>query len=282
MNMQRIRKYSLKSKTLALLSLIFVLFFSSCEDVVQLDLEKDQTKLVIDAEIIWEQGTTGNEQLIKVSKTAPYYNNTTPKVSGAQVKIENSNGDVFTFNETEPGSYVCTNFVPVLNMDYTLSVTAEGQTFKAVEKLTAVTPIDRVEQETVKDAVGDEFIEVVFYYKDPADQVNYYLTDFKSNYLLFPEYDLSSDKFFNGNEMDTRFTDDDKIKPGITYNITHRGISKNFYNYMNLILEIYGGSPFSIPPGNIRGNIVNTTDANNFAFGYFRLCEAEKVTYLVK
>ncbi len=282
MDMQRIKKYSLKSKALALLSLIFVLFFSSCEDVVQLDLETGQTKLVIDAEIIWQKGTAGNEQVIKVSKTAPYYNNTTPKVSGAQVKIENSNGDIFTFNETEPGSYVCTNFIPVLNMEYTLSVAAEGQTFRAVEKLTAVTPIDRVEQETVKDAVGDEFIEVVFYYKDPADQVNYYLTDFKSSYLLFPEYDLSSDEFFNGNEMDNRFTDDDKIKPGISYDITHRGISKNFYNYMNLILEIYGGSPFSIPPGNIRGNIVNTTDANNFAFGYFRLCEAEKVTYLVK
>lgn len=282
MNMQRIKKYSLKSKALALLSLILVLFFSSCEDVVQLDLETGQTKLVIDAEIIWQKGTIGNEQIIKVSKTAPYYNNTTPKVSGAQVKIENSNGDVFTFNETEPGSYVCTNFVPVIDMDYTLYVTAEGQSFTAVEKLTAVTPIDRVEQETVKDAVGDEFIEVVFYYKDPADQINYYLTDFKSNYLLFPEYNLSRDEFFNGNEMDTRFTDDDKIKPGITYDITHRGISKNFYNYMNLILEIYGGSPFSIPPGNIRGNIVNTSDSNNFAFGYFRLCEADKVSYLVK
>jgi len=282
MDMQRIIKYSLKSKALALLSLVSALFFASCEDTVTLDLETGQTKLVIDAEIIWQKGTAGNEQVIKVSKTAPYYNNTTPKVSGAQVKIENSNGDVFTFNETEPGSYVCTNFVPVLNMDYTLSVAAEGQTFRAVEKLTAVPPIDRVEQETVKDAVGDEFIEIVFYYKDPADQVNYYLTDFKSNYLLFPEYNLSRDEFFNGNEMDTRFTDDDKIKPGISYDITHRGISKNFYNYMNLILEIYGGSPFSIPPGNIRGNIVNTTDANNFAFGYFRLCEAEKVTYLVK
>ncbi|WP_264537857.1 hypothetical protein [Flavobacterium sp. N1736] len=51
---------------------------------------------------------------------------------------------------------------------------------------------------------------------------------------------------------------------------------------MNLLLEVYGGSPFSIPPGNIRGNIVNTSDANNYAFGYFRLCEADKVSYVVK
>lgn len=282
MDMQIFKKYNFRNKALTLVSLLFVMLFSACEDTVTLDLETDEPKIVVDAEILWEKGTAGNEQTIKISKTAPYYNNTTPKVSGAQVRIENRDGDVFTFNETEAGNYVCNNFVPVIDMDYTLYVTAEGQSFTAVEKLTAVTPIDRVEQETVKDAVGDEFIEVVFYYKDPADQVNYYLTDFKSSYLLFPEYNLSRDEFFNGNEMDTRFTDDDKIKPGITYDITHRGISKNFYNYMNLILEVYGGSPFSIPPGNIRGNIVNTSDSNNFAFGYFRLCEADKVSYLVK
>ncbi len=281
--MQRIRKYNFKSKALFFLSLLSVMFFSSCEDVVKLDLETGETKLVVDAEIIWQKGTTGNVQVIKISKTAPYYNNTTPKVSGAQVKVENSNGDVFTFNETEPGSYVCNNFVPVLNMDYTLSVTAEGQSFKATEKLTSVTPIDRVEQEIHKDGAGKESIEVVFYYKDPVDQVNYYLTDYKVDFLLYPEYLLTNDEFYNGNEINDRFTNaDDKIQPGKTINITHRGISKNFYNYMNLILEIYGGSPFSIPPGNIRGNIVNTTDPNNFAFGYFRLCEADKVAYLVK
>lgn len=282
MNMQRIKKYNLKTKALALLSLLFVLFFSSCEDVVTLDLETGQTRIVVDAEIIWLKGTTGSEQTIKISKTAPYYNNTTPKVSGAQVKVTNSNGDTFTFNETVPGSYVCTNFVPVINMDYTLFVTAEGQSFTAVEKLTSVTPIDKVEQNIVTDFGGEDVIELTFYYKDPADQVNYYLTDYKSDFLLYPEYELTDDDLFNGNEINTRFSDEDKMVPGKTVEITHRGISKNFYNYMNLLLEVYGGSPFSIPPGNIRGNIVNTTDANNYAFGYFRLCEADKASYLVK
>ncbi|MBF4467613.1 DUF4249 domain-containing protein [Flavobacterium sp. LC2016-12] len=280
--MQRLEKYDFRNKVFTLLSLFSVLFFSSCEDTVTLDLETGETKLVVDAEIIWEKGTTGNEQTIKISKTAPYYNNTTPKVSGAQVRIENTNGDVFTFTETEPGSYVCTNFVPVIDMDYTLYVTAEGQSFTAVEKLTSVTPIDKIEQAIVPDFDGKDVIELTFYYKDPANETNYYLTDYQSEFLLFPEYELTDDELFNGNEIIARYSDSDKMKPGNTVNITHRGVSKNFYNYMNLILEVYGGSPFSIPPGNIRGNIVNTSDSNNFAFGYFRLCEADKVSYLVK
>lgn len=281
MSMQRINKYNFKSKALVLFSLFCVLFLSSCEDVVNLDLETGQTRIVVDAEILWFKGTAGNEQTIKISKTAPYYNNTTPKVSGAQIRVENSTGTVFTFNETEPGIYVCTNFVPVLNADYTLYVQAEGQSFTATEKLTSVTPIDRVEQAVVPDFGGEDVIELTFYYKDPADQVNYYLSDYKSEFLIYPEYELTDDDFFNGNEVSTRFNHED-MKAGNTVDITHRGISKNFYNYMNLLLEIYGGSPFSIPPGNIRGNIVNTTDANSYAFGYFRLCEADKVSYLVK
>ncbi|MBP1221796.1 DUF4249 domain-containing protein [Flavobacterium sp. 1355] len=275
------KKYSLKSKALTIVSLLFVLVFSSCEDVVNLDLETGEAKLVVDAEIIWKKGTAGNEQVIKISKMAPYYNNTTPKVSGAQVRIENSTGDIFTFNETEQGIYVCTNFVPVLNADYKLFVTAEGQSFTATEKLTSVTPIDKVEQALVPDFGGEDVIELTFYYKDPADQANFYLTDYQSEFLLFPEYELTDDELFNGNDISTRFSDED-MKPGNTVEITHRGISKSFYNYMKLILEVYDGNPFSVPPGNIRGNIVNTSDANNFALGYFRLCESDSVSYLVK
>ncbi len=279
MNMQKFIKYN---RILTLFSFLFVLFLSSCEDTVTLDLETGETRIVVDAEIIWQKGTAGNQQTIKISKTAPYYNNTTPKVSGAQVRVENTNGDIFAFNETEPGIYVCTDFVPVINMEYTLYVTAEGQNFTAVEKLTSVTPIDKVEQNIVPDFDGEDVIELTFYYQDPENEVNYYLTDYQADFLLFPEYELTDDELFNGNEVSTRYSEEDKIKPGKTVNITHRGISRNFYNYMKLILEIYGGSPFSVPPGNIRGNIVNTTNANNFAFGYFRLCEADKTAYLVK
>lgn len=281
MNMQKLKTYNFKSKALALLGILFIVLFSSCEDVVNLDLETGETKIVVDAEIIWKKGTSGNEQTIKISKTAPYYDNVTPKVSGAQVRVENTTGGVFTFNETAPGIYVCTDFVPVIDMEYTLYVQAEGQSFKASEKLTSVTPIDKVEQKIIPDFGGEDIIELTFYYKDPAEQLNYYLTDYKSEFLLFPEYEMTDDDLFNGNEISTRFSDED-MKPGNTVVITHRGISKNFYNYMNLILEVYGGSPFSVPPGNIRGNVVNVNDANNYAMGYFRLCEADTVTYLVK
>ncbi len=279
--MNKLKKYNAMNKVLAFMSLLFVVFFTSCEDVVNLDLETGETRLVIDAEIIWKKGTSGNEQVIKISKTASYYSGSTPKVSGAQVRVENSNGDVFTFNETEAGVYKCTNFVPVIDMDYKLFVDAEGKSFTAVEKLTSAAAIDKIEQKMVPDFGGDDVIEVTFYYTDPADQVNFYLTDYQSEFLIYPEYEITNDEFYNGNQISTRYSHED-MKPGNILKITHRGVSKNFFNYMKLILEASNSNPFQVPPGNIRGNILNTTDNNNFALGYFRLCEADGIDYVVK
>ncbi|MFH6990933.1 DUF4249 domain-containing protein [Flavobacterium sp. FlaQc-48] len=279
--MLRLKKYNFKSKGFTLFSLLFVLLFSSCTKIVELDLETGDPKIVIDAEIIWEKGTSGNEQSIKITRMASYYSPTTPKVSGAQVRVENSEGAIFTFNESEPGLYVCTNFVPAINMEYKLFVQVDGQSLTATEKLISVPQIDKIEQELMPDISGSDFILVSFYYKDPADQLNYYLIDYKVDYQAYPEYTLTDDEFVNGNEINEKFGGTD-LKPGKIVGITHRGISKNFYNYMNLILEVASSNPFGAVPGNIRGNIINTTDANNFALGYFRLCEANRISYTVK
>ena len=279
--MIRLKKYNFKSKTITLFSLLFVLLFLSCSEIVELDLEAGDSKIVIDAEILWEKGTSGNQQSIKITRMAPYYNAEVPKVSGAQVRVENSNGAIFTFNETEPGLYVCTDFVPEINMDYTLFVQIDGQSLTAKEKLVSVVPIDKIEQELINDITGPDFIVVSFYYKDPVDEVNYYLTDYKSDLFFSPEYASSSDEFVNGNEINEKFGDTD-LKTGEIVEVTHRGISKNFYNYMNLILEAASSNPFGAVPANIRGNIINTTDSDNFALGYFRICEANHILYTVK
>lgn len=279
--MQRLKKYNFTGKALALFSLLFVLFTSSCENVVDVNLETADPKLVIDAEIIWKKGTSGNEQTIKISRMAPYYSPKTPKVSGAKVRVENSQGTSFTFNESEPGVYICTNFVPVINMDYVMFVEVNGETYTAAEKLTSVVPISDIEQKMIPDIGGEDIIELTFYYKDPIDEVNYYLTDYKSDFLLFNEYVIANDELFNGNVSNTRFSDKD-MKPGKKVEIIHRGISKNFYSYMDLILKASTPNPFATLPANIRGNFVNTTNKDNFALGYFRLCEASATTYVVK
>lgn len=267
-----------KSPLILLLVLCLGLF--SCEDVITADLDTGDSKIVIDAEILWQKGTNGANQTIKISRMTAYYNPETPKVSGARVYIENSTGRQFFFPETAPGIYNCTDFLPVPNETYTLYVEADGQVYTASEKLIPVAPINRLEQ-TISTGFGDDQPEVAIYYTDPANETNYYLTSFVSTVLPYPEYDLNDDDLTNGNETKSDFSHED-LKAGDVIEIEHRGVSRQFYNYMNLILEAADSNPFSTPPANIRGNILNQNNSGSQALGYFRLSESDHRLYTLE
>ncbi|WP_419211488.1 DUF4249 domain-containing protein [Maribacter sp. X9] len=272
-------KTIIKLKKLKYIGVFFLLFLCSCEDVIDVDLETGDSTIVIDAEILWEKGTDGNVQTIRISRMTDYYNPEPPKVSGAQIYIENSSGDLFTFSETDVmGVYVCDNFLPQLNETYTLQVTVEDKTFTASETLIPVPEINRVEQDYIEGFSGDENFEVSIFYDDPENQTNFYLTDFKASVLQYPEYILIDDEFYNGNEVENNFSDED-LEVGNSIEIIHRGVSEQFYNYMNLVLETTSSNPFATPPANIRGNIINQSNHEDYALGYFRLCEANQLLY---
>ncbi|MFP9097817.1 DUF4249 domain-containing protein [Flavobacterium sp. RHBU_24] len=253
---------------------------SSCEDVIQADLDTGEAKLLVDAEILWQKGTDGAVQTIKISRMTAYYNPETPKVSGALVNISNSSGTQFAFEETAPGIYTCTSFVPALNETYTLHVAADGQVYTATETLMPVAEIDHTDQISNGGFSGDE-TEVSIYFNDPANITNYYLSSFITPVLPYTEYDLNGDELSDGNAIKSDFSHED-LKPGDALQITVRGISYQFYNYMNLILSAADSDPFSTPPANIKGNILNQDNNGSPALGYFRLCETDYIEYVVE
>lgn len=262
---------------------ILLLMFStsSCEDVVDVNLEQGEPRLVVDAEILWLSGTTGENQTIYLSRLTDYYNTEVTRVSGATVTIKNENNKIFYFTETEtPGSYTCTNFDPEIGGNYTLNVIVDGEVYTATESLIASPEVTRIEQYEDGGFLGEDK-EVRFYYNDPEEETNFYLADFQSDVLNFPEYDLSSDDFFNGNEMYQNFSHED-LETGSEIDITFRAISEQFHDYMELILESAVANPFGTPPANIRGNLLNETNPENFAFGYFRLSQGIRFRYTIQ
>lgn len=272
---------SYMSKLSLFLILSSTLLFTSCEDVIDVDLDSSSERLVIDAEILWKKQTDGTQQEIKLSRLTNYYETETIKVSDAQVLIKNSAGESFIFQESEEeGTYKCTDFLPQLLETYTLEIVVDEELYTATEMLIPAPEINRIEQDDEGGFLGDE-IEVSFFYNDPIDETNFYLTDIRTTFLPLPEYNLTDDDFYNGNEIEDSFSNED-LEVGDDIRITFRGISASFYNYMNLILETTSGNPFSTPPANIRGNIINQTQAENYALGYFRLSEGHQFTYTVE
>lgn len=260
-----------------------VLFLTSCDEVINVDLNTTASRLVIDASINWVKGTTGNEQKIKLSTTTDYYNTTFPVVSGASVIVTNSANTVFNFIENSgTGEYICTNFIPVIDEIYTMTITVNGQTYTATETLINVPSIENnILQNNTGGFAADE-IEITYYYQDNAAQENYYLFGLKTNRLAFPEFEAENDENTQGNLMSEQYSHKD-LTAGDIVDIKLYGISKRYYSYFKKILLASGSdNPFASTPAAVRGNIVNQTNSKNFAFGYFRLSEVDTKTYTVQ
>ena len=267
-----------------ILAFIGLILVSGCEKVVDIDLNTMEPKLVIDAAIKWQKGTVGNVQTIKLSTTNSYYDNQIPTVSGATVFITDANNNVFNFVESNvAGSYVCSNFTPVLNRNYTLTVNSNGSTYTATETLKPVPQIDRIEQINNTGFTGN-VIEIKTYFTDNGTTQDYYLFKFKPTYTAIPIYFAQEDISFQGNQIFGLYRND-KLEPGQNFEVTLSGISRQYYNYMRILISIAGnnsgGSPFQSPAATVRGNIINTTNDANYPLGYFSLSEQDYRNYIV-
>lgn len=264
--------------------IILMIILSGCEEVIDIDLPTAPPRLVVEASINWDKETSGNEQFIKLSTTTDYFSNTIPAVSGATVSISNSSNVIFDFIEsTEPGIYECSNFLPVIDELYTLTIIHDGEIYTSTERLLKTPDIKRVEQNNEAGPL-ENTTEVRFVYDDIQNETNYYLQQIDDPYKVIPEFGILEDRFFQNNEMFGLYFSDEFIT-GDVVTFTLNGVNQNFYNYMNILLAQTGtnsAGPFSTPTSTIRGNVVNQTNFDNFALGYFRLSERTRVAYTIE
>lgn len=257
-------------------------FLLSCKKTINVDLETAAPRLVIDASIDWVKGTNGNQQKIKLSTTTGYYNATFPTVSGADIVITNSANAVFRFIENaNTGEYRCSDFHPVIGETYSLKVILNGEIYTATETCTGVPDIENIEQNNEGGIGGDE-IEIKYYYRDNGTEENYYLHRIISPISVFPAYKVKDDQKTQGNLMQEYFSDED-LKAGDSINIGLYGISRRYYDYFRklLVASGAGSGPFQTVPGTVRGNIINNTHFDNFAYGYFRLSQMVVKNYTI-
>ena len=267
--------------------LIYILIISictwSCEDVIDLDLPTAAPKLVIDASINWFKGTTGNEQTIKLSLSAPFFDSVVPPANNATVTITDTSSNTFIFIEdADTGIYQNNAFVPEIDAVYTLVINYNGETYTATETLKSVAELEYVEQNLEGGFSGEE-TEIKAFFTDPGDEENYYFFEYIPSLDITPTLDTFKDEFVNGNEIFGFYVEED-LNPGESVTIRNYGVTERFYEFMFVLLlqsSDGGGGPFETQPATVRGNCINLTNLENFPFGYFRLSEVSEFNYTV-
>jgi hypothetical protein len=266
-----------------------ICLLTSCTDVIDVDVPNGTPKLVIEASINWEKETLGNEQVIKLSMSRGYFDSESNEgVTGAIVKITNDDDlTEFVFTDQNDGTYSTTNFIPVMDNSYTLKIEYGGETYIAHETMTSVVNATSVYQ-SIDKGMDTEALEVNIDFEDPEDKENYYLFKIKEQSELIPRLFHISDEFANGNLLTATYEQDEiedinqeNFKVGDVVDVEFYGISKQYYNYIGLMIQqVETGGPFSTTPVSLRGNCMNITNPNTYAYGYFRMTEVVKFSYL--
>ena len=266
-----------------LLYILLLVFTYSCEDVIDLELPTSEPRLVIDASINWLKNTSGNEQTIKLSLTAPFFDIEVPPANDAVVTITDSNNNIFEFIEDDStGIYINNSFLPEINGEYNLTIIYDGDTYTGSEILKSVSEITRVEQNLEGGFSGEE-TEIKAFFNDPVDEENYYFFEYIPSLPVTLTLDTFKDEFVNGNEIFGFYTEED-LDPGQSVTIRNHGVSQRFYEFMFILLQQTddgGGGPFETQPATVRGNCINQTNSDNFPLGYFRLSEVSELVYTV-
>lgn len=259
--------------------LFTVVTLVSCDEPIRLDLNQTQPKTVIEAQVTNKPGY----QYVKVSRSMGFYESgKTPRITNADVTVEDDLGNVFTFihNPNEhpdsSGIYIPSSpFVGEAGKTYRLRVDIAGEVFTGEDMMHSVIPIDSIKYEIDDDQVEDpneegKVYELLLFAREPQDEDNYYLFKFYRN-----------DSLIYYNETDIYFTDDaflgeeiNGVPSPVYYGKNDVGrvevysLSRVGYVYFSdlwTLLNNDGGGMFGPIPSSPRTNLTNG------AIGFFQV-----------
>jgi hypothetical protein len=260
-----------------LLSLFAITIFSSCEKVIDIDLNSSDPKLVIECLITDSAGPYH----VRLTRTVDYFDGgTIPTVTNAQVTIRDNSGNNEQLTQTQPGVYSTSTIAGIPGRTYYLSVTVDGKTYSAESTMALPVSIDSAYADLSPPLFGsDTGYTPIGAFSDPAGQTNFYrqrisingeLQDIDGTYFLLD--DILNDG------RDIRFPlFPFPAQSGDQVTIELWTLNEPAYNYYLTLSNISGGGgPESASPGNPN------TMISGGALGYFIACPIRNKTFTVQ
>lgn len=259
---------------------ILILIFSSCEKVIDIDLNSASPKVVIEGVI----NNNAGPYKVSLTKTTDYFNpQDYPLISGAEVIINDNLGNTETLTEISAGKYETSTIQGIPGRKYTLQVKIDGELFTSTSEMPITTLIDSITSTEMpfmnphgdnsnpqyriscyfKDSIGvNEFFRIIAY-KNKEKIRQFYLLDDKITDGVSLGYGGIMGDIFLGDTVDIVLV---KIDQKVF----------EFYNTLSNIIVGGEGTRDNGTPANPNTNI------SNGALGYFGALAIDKKTIIVK
>ena len=247
--MQSIHKFNI----IAILFIITV--FSSCQKVININLNSTMSRYVITGNITNQAApyTVSLTKTIDVSQ-----DNIFPGVTGAKVVITDvTMGIIDTLKDMGAGVYQTSLINGVIGHKYNLYINASNNVFVATSTMPDAVTLDSLY--TQKSPFGRS-LQVVPVYTDPAAKGNYYHFTEYVNGVAGSDLNARSDQLINGQVMKSPIRSS-KIESGDNVLVSMECIDSFVYNYYFTLSQTENQN--SATPANPVSNI------SNGALGYF-------------
>jgi len=277
-------------KRLLFILSVLSLIWSSCQEVITVELPNQEPKLIVDALIRIDTTISSTLVTVSIRQTSDFFGEISP-VSVDQITMSNldnpGNNTDQVLDETEPGSGIYQQFFSTEELArdrWFLQINYQGEFYVAESLMQYSVPIDQL---TIGDGslFTEESTELLVRYTDIGGREDYYLFDYGND-----DFFASEDIFYDGQQFEFSYFYNEQFNPGDTLTVSIMGIDRDFFNYMNLLREQSEGGfgPFATPAVSVRGNLINATDINNndnynnvndpdnYALGYFAIVQEYK------
>ena len=277
-------------KRLLFILSVLSLIWSSCQEVITVELPNQEPKLIVDALIRIDTTISSTLVTVSIRQTSDFFGEISP-VSVDQITMSNmdnpGNNTDQVLDETEPGSGIYQQVFSTEELArdrWFLQINYQGEFYVAESLMQYSVPIDQL---TIGDGslFSGDVTELLVRYSDIGGREDYYLFDYGND-----DFFASEDVFYDGQQFEFSYFYDEQLNPGDTLTVSIMGIDRDFFNYMNLLREQSEGGfgPFATPAVSVRGNLINATDINNndnynnvndpdnYALGYFAIVQEYK------
>jgi hypothetical protein len=257
---------------------LVVIGMTSCEEIIELDLNNAEPRLVIEGVVDAGSGTG----IVYLTKSNGFYDPISIElVAGATVTITQADGAEVTLGTLADGVYLAGGIVA--NEGDTLSVSvidSEGNEYKAratTPHSTAIDSLEIIEQEGGRGGFGNDgkSYQIFTHWQDKAGTESFYRVRATINDTLQADtYTLADDLLEEGEAMTRPFFQ--PFEGGDTVIIQLLSIDKSTYIYYDNLASIQGQGFGSSTPFNPNGNF------DNNALGYFGVLRLDSKTVILE
>ena len=243
--------------------ILMVFALSSCEKVINLDLNDASPQIVVEAELV----AGVNDVSAILSFTSSYYKvEEQEPVSEAMVSIMNEEGDITILEYEGEGIYTAMDYTAEEGKQYTLTVDLDDNIYQSTVKVPSSASLDSLSYRFLDGMFGQEGGYLVFlHFQDNPGEENFYRAFYDLNGEAQRSTDdvyILDDKFTNGSTIEIPLFVD-TFEEGDTVDVSFYSIDPETYDYILTLNTIIGNGQPSAAPANPNSNF------SNGALGYF-------------